>query len=217
MITLDPAEITALEARAGIVVRTLAWVTAKDGAGDPVSVGLWSGTGTRSFTVDGVSRSFQGPAFGRLEPLVASVGLSVREYGVNLPHLTPPALVMLADYDLRLAGVSLYSAQFAAASRALLANPRRIFRGWIDRAPLNTGAAGGEGGVDLTLVSAVRSLTRRPPLYGSDADQRARDPDDRFAEYVSVAGPRQVRWGQADAKPAGVITAPPRTNPDSLR
>jgi hypothetical protein len=48
----------------------------------------------------------------------------------------------------------------------------------------------------LILVSAARARTKTLALYRSDADQKKRNTVDRFREYSSTTGLKEVWWGQ---------------------
>ncbi|WP_370342874.1 hypothetical protein [Pararhodobacter marinus] len=201
MITLSSAELAELEKSTGIVSRTLIWVTAKTrDTGTPVSLGLWSGNGTRSFTIGGASRSYVGPRIQSLPPIKAGLGLQVHQLSLPITNLTEEVREALLTYDARFAPVEIHQALFKHDTRALLAEPRRIFKGWIDQQPIQTGAAGGDSSATLVLVSAARALTRKPPLYQSDADQRQRDTDDAFRLYSSGAVLREVPWGSRNVR-----------------
>ncbi len=207
MIALTEGQVAELEARSGVVARVLLWITARDRTtGDPATLGLWSGTGSRAFTINGEARTYHGPALGVLPPISGGIGLAVREYRVPVPHLTPEVQSLLADYDTRLAAVEIHSVLFNRASRALLGPPQQRFVGWIDKFPLTTGAAGGQGGGELVLVSAARGLTRSPALFRADADQQARATGDLFRKYSAGVVLKEVRWGQANVKAKSEMT-----------
>lgn len=211
MQSLDPAELAELEARAGVVARTLLWVVARDRAtGDPEPLGLWDGDDVQSFTIASEGRVYFGPALMPLPPIEGGVGLDVRMLRIPVPHLAPEVQQMLRGYDPRLARVEIHRALFKADTRALLAPPRRIFKGWVEEAPIFTAAEGAEGSAELVLASAARALTRVLPLYRADADQRARASGDRFREYASTAGLRDVWWGerQVRGQDAAPVTRP---------
>ncbi len=201
MITIEPAELAALQARAGVVSRTLMWVVAKNRAtGAPETMGLWNGEDAQVFEIDGEARTYHGPALPDIAPIKGGVGLQVRQLRVDAAHLTPEVQQMIRNYEARLAYVEIHQASFSTETNTLLAPPRRRFKGWIDTAPVFTAEVGGTGRASIVLASAARALTRTLALFKSDADQRARNPDDRFAEYGPSTGLKTVWWGEEEVR-----------------
>ena len=196
MQTLDPVELAEHERRLGTISRTLFWVTAKNRInGLPESIGLWDGDDVEQFTIDGDVRTYYGPSIMEVPTISGGVGLDVRQISIKVPHLSPEVQNMLRLYDPRLAPVELHRAVYSLDTNNLI-GLRRIWKGWITKAPITTGAEGQEGQADISLVSAARSLTRKLALYRSNADQRARLGTDRGREYGSTSGLKEVWWGE---------------------
>lgn len=196
MLTIDSAELAAYEARAGVVSRVLIWIEAKErDTGNPVTMGLWSGQDARVFSIGGENRTYNGPLLIELPQIQGGVGLDVRYLDIPIPPMTDEAKNLLRLYDPRLAKVEIHQASFSTETNNLLAEPRRIFKGKLNEAPINTAEMGGGSSAALKVASAARSLTRALFKYFSDADQRARDPDDAFFEYASTTGLKEVMWG----------------------
>lgn len=196
MQTLDPVELAEHERRLGTISRTLFYVTAKNRTtGLPESIGLWDGDDVEEFTIDGDVRIYYGPSIMEVPTISGGVGLDVRQISVKVPHLSPEVQNMLRLYDPRLAPVEMHRAVYSLETNNLI-GLRRIFKGWITKAPITTGAEGQEGRADISLVSAARSLTRKLALYRSNADQRARLGTDRGREYGSTSGLKEVWWGE---------------------
>lgn len=204
MITIDPAELAVLEARAGTVARTLLWVEATDrDTGDVETMGLWNGPQEQVFDIDGESRTYRGPALPAISPIRGGVGLEVRQVRIEAAHLTAQVQQLIRGYDPRLAPVEIHQAVFSLETNNLVAPPRRLFKGQIDKSPIFTAETGGTGKAEIILASAARALTRALALFKSDADQRARDPDDRFGEYGPGTGLKTVWWGEEEVRRGG--------------
>ena len=98
----------------------------------------------------------------------------------------------------------LHRAFFDPMSGNLIEAPQRVWKGWVDTAPIHTAPihtapihtpeAGGEATAELTLVSAARALTRNSSLVKSDAVQRQRG-GDRMRRFQDVSGAVSVWWG----------------------
>lgn len=211
MITIDPQELQLLQSRSGVVARDLMWLSPKNRAtGQIEPVGLWTGDDHQTFTIDGAARLYFGAGgLTDLDAVESAIGLDVRMLSARLSGLAPETVQAVRGYDLRLAPVEVHRAVFTLDSRVLIAAPRRVFRGWVDSAEITTPAEGGEATVTLQLASAARAFTRPLALFRSDAAQRLRSPTDRFREYASTAGLREVRWGEADVRAVPSPTAPP--------
>jgi len=134
-------------------------------------------------------------------------GLVVRMQRLTLSPLSPEVAQMLRGYDPRLAPVEIHRALFYPESRELVAEPRRVFKGWIDQAPITTPAIGGAAMAEVSLASAARALTIPLAAKKSDETQRRRG-GDRFRRYADVSGQVEVWWGEARANPT---PTPPAT------
>lgn len=201
MITIDPAELAVLESRAGVVARTLLWVEARNRAtGATETLGLWNGPDAQVFTIGGESRVYHGPALPDIAPIRGGVGLEVRQVRIEAAHLSAEVQQVIRGFDPRLAPVEIHQAVFSLETNALVAPPRRIFKGQIDTAPIFTAQVGGRGRAEIVLASAARGLTRTLALFKSDADQRARNPEDRFGEFGPSAGLKTVFWGEKEVR-----------------
>jgi hypothetical protein len=191
----------ALSTREDKVSHVLLWVRAKNRTtGLEETMGLWSGDDVHSFNIDGEDRTYYGPAIISMPPIEGGVGLDVRQHRVVVPHLTPEVITMLREYEAKLAPAEIHFAEFSTDTRALL-SMQRVFKGWINTAPIDTPSEGGTGQAEVALVSAARALTKTLALYRSHADQQKRNADDRFREYSSTTGLKEVWWGSA--KPQG--------------
>ena len=198
MRTYDPATLAALQTRSGVVPRHLIWVSAQNRiTGLPEEGGIWSGAQNRVFTINGTPRLYVGGGgLVNIDALTTEIGLAVRIQRLTLSPMAPEVEALIREYEARLAPVEIHRALFGPASDDLIAEPHRVFRGWIDEAPDEKGALEGEGKVTLSLASASRALTKGLALKRSDEGQRLRG-DDRFRRYADVSGSVPVYWGEA--------------------
>lgn len=197
----DPAEIAHLQSRAGIRARLLVWIVARNRTtGEPEPAGFWSGDDDEVFVIGGEERAYFG-AGGLLgmDDLTAEVGVQVRMMSVWLATAAPEVVQAVRGYDLRLAPVEIHRVLTDPLTHRPIAAPHRIWRGWVDGAPLTTPAVGagpGEGGrVTLTVASDAQALTRTLTGKYSDASMRRRG-DDRMFRYADVSGSVPVWWGE---------------------
>ena len=119
-----------------------------------------------------------------------------------LSPLTPEVAQLLRGYDARLAPAEVHRALLSLETGQLIAEPIRVFRGWVDEVKIRTGAVsetgevGGTGEATVTLASAARGLTRPLTLTRSDAEMRRRNAGDAFRRYTDIAGEVGVWWGE---------------------
>lgn len=193
-----------------ISVRLLLWITARNrGTGAAVTMGLWTGEDTRSFTIGGGSREYLGAGeVLSVEPIISGGDLAARMLRVRVSGLTPGVQAALETYDVRFAPVELHRSVFARETAQLLEESHRIFLGTLDEerwpVPGLEGDDSGppEGAVDLTLASSARALTRTLTLKKSDEAQKARS-GDRGRRYASATA--KVFWGM---RPQGQGSTP---------
>lgn len=193
----DLATSAYLAGRVGIVSRVLLWVTARNRTtGAAETMGLWTGEDHLDFTIDGQVRTYFG-AGGLVDvpPLTFQSGLLVRRHRVTIGILTPEAQQLLRGYDARLGLVEIHRALFSTETRQLVADPHKVFTGWIDELTIKTPAAGGRAVAEVALVSAARGLTVALPLKKSDEVQKLRA-GDRFRKYQAISGTFETVWGE---------------------
>ncbi len=198
MRSYDAPTLAALQNRGQVVARLLVWVTAQNRiSGLPEEGGIWSGAQDQTFTIDGTPRLYVGGGgLVSIDTLTTEVGLAVRIQRLALSSMAPEVVALIREYEARLAPVEIHRALFDPASDTLIAEPHRVFRGWIDEAPEEIGTLEGEGKASLSLASASRALTKGLALKRSDESQRLRG-DDRFRRYSDVSGSVPVYWGEA--------------------
>ena len=195
---LDPTSAAYLAARTGVASRHMVHVIARNReTGVQEALGLWQGDDHLTIAIGGTNRTYYG-AGGLIgvEPIRAGIGLEVRMLQLALSPLTPEVAQLLRGYDARLAPTEVHRALLSLETGQLIAEPIRVFRGWVDEVKIRTGDAGGSGEATVTLASAARGLTRALTLTRSDAEIRRRNAGDAFRRYTDIAGEVGVWWGE---------------------
>lgn len=201
MRSFDSATAAQFAARAGLVARLLVWIVARDRAtGEPVSLGFWSGNDAVQFAINGAARDYYGAgALMQVDDFTFSAGLDVRMQRLVLSPLAPEVAQVIRGYEPRLARIEVHRALFDPATMSLVAEPHRLFRGWIDEVDIATPAIGGQAAVTITMASTARAMTRTLSLKKSDESQKLRG-GDRFRRYADISGSVDVWWGEKRGK-----------------
>jgi hypothetical protein len=210
MRVFDSGTAAAFAARDGLAAHRLVWITARNrSSGQLETLGLWSGEDDLAVTIGGQARTYTGAgALLEAEPVTAGAGLEVRTYQLRLAAVAPEVEDLAKGYETRFAPVEIHRALFNPASRALAAEPHRVFSGFINGLDFGTAEPGGLGSCTLELVSETRVLTRRLASKKSDESQQRRG-GDRFRRYGNISGVVPVYWGElrveapADPAPGG--------------
>jgi hypothetical protein len=217
MRTYDATTLAALAGDTAFEARRFIWITGKDrDTGDPESLGIWEGEDDIVVTIGGFDRTYVGGGgLLDIEPIRAAVGTDVRLQQVTLSPIDETVAAAIRLYDARLAPVEIHRGLFNPLSGVILAEPHRMFRGWVNEASITEGR---NATVVLSIASAMRTLTRSLPLTRSDAEMRRRDADDRFREYGDISGEVPVWWGEARFNAAPAAPPPPAVfNPSPNR
>lgn len=193
----DPVELDYLQRRSGVSTAALVWVTARNrSTGAAETLGLWTGPYDRDFMVDGYTRTYQGVgAILGIDAIVMQTGLVVRMQRVTLSTFSAGVQQLIMGYDAGLAPCQIHRALFDTETGNLIAPPRRIWKGYLDKAPMPVAALGSSSGAEIQLASAARALTRGLTLTKSDAAQSLRG-GDRIRRYQDVTGKVTVAWGE---------------------
>jgi hypothetical protein len=212
MRSYDAATLAALQTRAGVVARVLIVAEARNRTTNVLdTLCLWNGAEPRDFTIAGVTRTFYGAgSLLDIPPIVMESGLRVRFHRLSLSPLSPEVADLIRVHDPRFAPLRIYRALFSPETGALIAEPHRMWKGFIDDVSLPTPKAGGVARCDVKVASSARQLTQTLPLKRSDETQRRRS-GDRMLRYVDVSGSVDVWWGEARA----VVAAPAAAAPPS--
>ena len=188
--------------RSGITSHALIWVQAKNrSTGATESLGLWTGADHQQF----MGRTYYGAGNVLDAPAIQSeIGLEVRRLRLGLSAVSNEVETLLRGYEPKGAPIEIHRAEFDENGN-LLAAPERIFKGWVNGAPIVTPAIGGEASAAIECVSNSRMLTLFGAKVKSDAQQRQRD-GDRFRKNATSAADAKVYWGEARARAANVRT-----------
>lgn len=215
MRSYDASTLAYLGARAGVVSRTLVWVTGRNrSTGLPETAGFWNGLDDRTITAGGASRLYHAAgALMAVDGVTAGLGLDVRVVSVTLSPLSPEVAQVLRGYDPRLAPVEIHRALFDLDSGAVVGTPHRTFKGTVSDLTITTGE---RAQAQLSLVSAARSLTRSVYAFRSDASMRARSASDAFRSYADVSGEVDVWWGQKRRVSEAAAPSKPPPNRDDF-
>lgn len=177
----------------GIVPAVFFWVLARDrDSGAVVPMGLWSGQDDLTLEVempDGrvESRSYFGGCGLSVEGLQQVADLTDNPVTVSLSQIADAAQQLARGYDLRLSYCEIHVTTLTGG--AFTAPPQLEWVGVVDEGPIATPAAGGEGGISLSVRSELMAmLTAINPAKSSDAHQKRRNPVDRFCEYAGTVG-----------------------------
>lgn len=197
MRTISSTLQTYLTAPAGVIMHALIWISPRNRTtGALVPMGFWTGDDHETFTVGGVSRTYfgAGNVIGLDDPIVYRTGLDVGSWQFSISDLTPEFDTLFRQHDLRLAPIEVHRQVHSLTSRARIEAPSRIFKGWVETAPLEEPEEGSESTCTITCATSAMGLTRTLALNKSDAFQRTRS-EDRFNKYAAVSGSVAVKWG----------------------
>lgn len=207
MRSYDAATLAALQNRDAIVARILIWAVARNRiTGLPEALGLWTGADDRSFTIAASPRTYVGAgSVMGVPPMSAQSGVTVRMSRLTLSPINEAVAALIRTYDCRFAPLQIHRALFDPVTTLLIAEPHRVFEGFIDEVELPIDPDNGETRCEVTIATSARLLTRTLPLKRSDETQRRRM-DDRFLRYADVSGEVDVYWGERRAAGGSVGT-----------
>ncbi|WP_230640256.1 DUF2163 domain-containing protein [Shinella sumterensis] len=164
------------------------------------------GTGTYGFIADKDAMTYAGltyQPFGLIEVSDLGGGLGTSADGnftLRLAEsrdfgLTPEMLTEIENEDYRDRPVRVMDAHFHPDTGALL-QVETVARGYVDTVPHYFGP---DGGAYIEAACEGRQLdySRKNGRYRSIADQKRRDPGDRFFEHAATAGRVELIWGRA--------------------
>lgn len=182
--------------RGALALEVLIWIRAKNRTtGAPEVLGLWTGLEPRAFSINGVSRTYEGAgAVLDVPDLISQVGLGVQMQSASLALVTEEVQELIRGYDARQAPVEIHLARFDPVTNQLL-DVTRAFKGWLDEAAVREGVKNGSASLTARLASSARALTRLVPLRRSDTAHQTAQPGDAFFRYADVSGAVSVWWG----------------------
>jgi hypothetical protein len=195
MRSYDAPTLAAFQTRAGLCARILVWVEAKNRTtGDPETMGLWTGAQDREFTIGAATRLYTGAGgIIQIPPIKMQTGIAVRMQRFTLSPIAPIVADLIQTYESRFAPIEVHRALFSLDDGALIAEPHRVWKGFIDEIEISYGET--DATCEVTAASSARLLTRTLPLKRSDATQALRS-GDRFRRYVDISGKVDVWWGE---------------------
>lgn len=189
-----------LNGQTDLVAHGLLWVSARNRTtGATETIGLWTGDDHQDFVIGGQTRTYF--AAGNvldLGEITSQAGLEVRMQRFQLNALTDEVAQLLRGYEPRLAPIEVHRALFWPDTLELVDAPHRLFTGYVDEAPIKTGAKGSASSAELVAGSSARDLTIPLALKKSDQTQRQRG-GDRFRRYIDVSSQVDVWWGERRA------------------
>jgi len=208
MRSLAAAVVSRRAARISTHAEILVWIEAKNrDTGGLEAAGFWTGEYHRAFTIGGQDRDYYGAGNVLQVPVIpAGIGLEVRNVEVSLSAVSPEVEIVLRGYDVRFAPAQIHRAEFDADGN-LLAEPERIFKGWVNAAPIVTPVVDGVASASVQLVSSARALTRYGSLTKSDQCQRQRA-GDRFRRYATLTQSADIYWGEEKARAREAVLVP---------
>ena len=204
-----PASTQALLEARTLVSRDFMRITGRVRAtGAPISEHFWSDIGTISAqVVDAdtglvVTHTFQGVgALISIDAIPMVSNLTVHEISVTFSQLDDRINELLRVYDIRQAKVEIYRGEFDPATMTMVEPAAARFVGFVDGAPVETPAEGGEGSITLKCVSTAQELTRSNPDMRSHESQQLRAPGDGFYRDTTSVGDLVIFWGGKRERP----------------
>jgi hypothetical protein len=200
-----PVNTQALLEAQTLVIRDFMRITARVRAtGAPITEGFWSDVGdVNAQVLDAetglpVSYDFKGVgALIAIDPIPMVSNLTVQTVDVQFSQLDARIDELLRVNDLRQARVEIYRGEFDPTTGVMVEPAASRFVGFIDGAPVETPAEGGEGSIAIKCVSSAQELTRGNPDTRSDESQQLRAPGDTFFADVTTVGDITIFWGRA--------------------
>ncbi|TPE47223.1 hypothetical protein [Amaricoccus solimangrovi] len=194
------------ERRGALVEAQMIWIEARDReSGDIHGLGIWQGETTEQIRVTDMfsgateTRTFFNLGLISISSIRYETGLDIRPVSVTLSALSEPVQAAFRLYDARGARAQIWRRSYDPDSRLPIGDPEPRFKGFVNTAPIERPAAGGEATIEVQLVSTARMLTFTSERKKSDEAQRRRE-DDRFRRYKGTARAWDVPWGTKDVR-----------------
>ncbi|KEJ93989.1 hypothetical protein SAMN05444149_108107 [Pseudosulfitobacter pseudonitzschiae] len=199
-----PVSTQALLEAQTLVVRDFMRITGRVRAtGAPITEGFWSDVGDVSAQVMDadtglpVTYDFKGVgALIAIDPIPMVSNLTVQEVEVKFSQLDDRINELLRLYDIRQAKVEIYRGEFDPDTWRMVEPAASRFVGFVDGAPVETPAEGGEGSISIKCMSSAQELTRGNPDLRSHESQQVRSPGDDFYKDVTSCGDLVIFWGK---------------------
>lgn len=197
---VDPACQAAREARGALVEIPMVWIDARRrDTGATVGVGIWGGEDDESVVVPlgSVSepRFFTGAGpILQIGAVRHEAGLTIRPTVIRLATAHPAVSNAIRAFDAQGAAVTVWKRTLDPVTRKEI-GVERWFKGFVNKAPMTRPVPGGEGSIEMQVVSLMRLATVKSDRRKSDAAQ-SRRAGDRVRRYVSVVDKQDTLWGQ---------------------
>lgn len=192
----------------GIVPRKLVSITGADlisGAAERRN--FWSGDGDMVINVvsglNGLAsdRRFVGDIGLSVSSIPRVSDLSMQTISITMSQIADAAQELVRGLNIRLAKVEVWEALIDPDTRLLVSSPPLVFLGQVDGSPIDTPEVGGEGRVEIRVVSdAISMLMRNNPAKSSYETQARRHPDypaqkDAWGKYSASVKTWRIPWG----------------------
>ena len=184
---------------AGIAPVYFAWIEGRNrDTGAIEGLGFWSGDEDHGFNVQTPSGGLTSRAYIGGCNLAISDPTYVADWTdnpitVSLSQIADAAQYLARGLDLRLAYVETHVSTWDGGQ--LSSNPQLHWIGIVDDAQISTPAAGGNGGISLTVRSELLSqMSTVNPAKSSDAHQKRRRAGDKFSIYSGMIKSRKIQW-----------------------
>ena len=171
--------------------------------GAPITENFWSDIGDVNAQVvnanTGLVEAYDFKGVGALiglDPIVMVSNLTVQSVDLHFSQLDDRINELLRVYDIRQAAVEIYRAEYDPDTMRMVEPAEPRFVGFVDGAPVETPAEGGEGSIKLNCVSSAQELTRSNPDMRSHESQQVRAPGDDFYQDVTNVSDLVIFWGK---------------------
>lgn len=155
---------------------------------------LWTGSGERSFTIDGEAVTYLGGGeLLDIPEITYEIGLAVRYISLGLSGASPAVRTAFFTHNMKHAAVNIHVAFFDPATMALI-DTWRAWKGLESETKPSRAAQGGREIYTVSCASTARFLTMTNPGKKSHASMQAAHPGDDFRKYATTVKGSQVVW-----------------------
>jgi hypothetical protein len=138
--------------------------------------------------------------------LTSEATLNVRSLDIDFSAVSPAVKTALRQYEPRFAPVQVHVIFFDPLTNNMIGTPVRVFKGWLNKAPIKTPAKGGMGSARISMLGHSRMLTRTLSARRSNENQQKREAGDAFFQYADISGTVITPWG------SDLVSYPPPKN-----
>lgn len=202
---LTPEIMQAIQSREGIVRDNLIEIIAKDRTtGNAVPLRLWSGWDTTDLPVldpdtrlVSIKTYYAGAGVVTWPAIPLTSDTTIRRISMGLSQINQQVLDAIQGFDSKHAPVQIHRLYRNRNTLEPIGPAIPRFIGFLNESIKRIPSIGGEGSLEIGLVSESRNLTKLNPIRRSDEQQQRRG-GDRFRRYADVAGSwlANVHWGE---------------------